>query len=555
MSDSLKIYLAQIDTIVGAIDKNVARITAVRETAAQEGANLVVFPELCLSGYPPEDLVLRDDFMDYVAQGAEELARITADGGPAILIGAPWKGEHGARHNAALLLHDGEIAAVRFKHHLPNYGIFDEARVFEPGPYPEEPVEFGAVKLGVVICEDMWFPNCTRQLKESGADILIVMNASPFETGKPDLRQSRAESRVRETGLPLLYLNLIGGQDEVVFDGSSFVMSRFGRVVLRMPSWQEKCLMTVWEPEDGGWRCHDQPIDPTMGRRENIWRALMTGLRSYVEKNNFPGVLLGLSGGIDSAITTAVAVDALGADRVWCVMMPSPYTAQESIEDAAEVARLCRVRLDTIPISPMMERYNSALAPIFEDRPHDLTEENIQARIRGTILMALSNKFGHMLLSTSNKSEASVGYATLYGDMCGGYSVIKDLYKTKIFLLSRWRNKHYPDGLLGPAGLVMPERVITKPPSAELRPNQTDQDSLPPYDVLDAILEGLIESGRSVADLVNDGHEEAVVRAVRRMLDRAEYKRRQAPPGIKISTLAFGRDRRYPITNGSTELI
>lgn len=551
MSDSLKLYLAQIDTIVGDIDENVVRIRAARDAAASEGAHLVVFPELCLSGYPPEDLVLRDDFLCRIAKAAEDLARLTADGGPALLVGAPWKGEHGVRYNAALLLKDGAIAAVRCKHHLPNYGVFDEARVFEPGP-PLEPIDFGPVKLGVLICEDMWFTGGARQLKEGGADILIVMNASPFETGKPDLRQSRAESRVRETGLPLVYLNLFGGQDEVVFDGNSFVMSRFGRLALRLPAWSEGCLLTTWEKEDGGWRCHGLPIDPPVGRRESIWRAMMTGLRSYVEKNKFPGVLLGLSGGIDSAITTAVAVDALGADRVWCVMMPSPYTSQESMEDAAEVARLCRVRLDTIPITPMMKDFEATLATAFEGRGRDLTEENIQARIRGTILMALSNKFGHMVLSTSNKSEASVGYATLYGDMCGGYSVIKDLYKTKIFLLSRWRNKHYPPGLLGPAGMVMPERVISKPPSAELRHNQTDQDSLPPYEVLDSILEGLIENGRSVADLVAAGHDENTVRQIWRMLDRAEYKRRQAPPGVKISTLAFGRDRRYPITNGFT---
>lgn len=552
MSDSLSLAFAQINPVVGDIAGNVARIRDARAQAAADGAQLVVFPELVVSGYPPEDLVLKSAFLDAVEQAVEQLAADTADGGPALLVGAPWR-VAGRTHNAALLLDHGRVAASRLKHHLPNYGVFDEARVFAPGPVPG-PIQFRGVRLGVLVCEDMWYADVAETLAECGAEILVVPNGSPFEMDKVGVRLERARARVAETGLPLVYVNQLGGQDELVFDGASFALDATGQVAVRLPAWQAQVVTTQWRKQDGAWSVQG-PVAPVPERDEDLYQAMVLGLRDYVGKNGFPGVVLGLSGGIDSALAAAVAADALGADKVWCVMMPSPYTSQESLDDAAEVARLLGCRLDTVAIGPAMEAFGAMLAPHFAGTNADITEENLQSRSRGLTLMALSNKFGPMVLSTGNKSEMSTGYATLYGDMCGGYAVLKDVYKTAVFAVCRWRNAHVPAGALGPAGPVMPERVITKPPSAELKPDQKDQDTLPPYDVLDGILACLIEGEESVEAVVARGYDEAMVRRVWRMLDRAEYKRRQAPPGVKITSRSFGKERRYPITNGFTRSV
>ncbi len=545
MTDRLIIALAQIDPTVGDIEGNADRILAAREKAT--GADLVVYSELVLCGYPPEDLVLKPFFQDKIVLAVERLAAATADGGPAMLVGAPWRDQE-RLHNAVLLIDDGAVASVRFKYDLPNYGVFDEKRVFAPGPMPG-PVNFRDVRLGVPVCEDIWSPEVAECLEESGAEILIVVNGSPFESDKDDVRLQHAVQRVTETALPLVYVNQVGGQDELVFDGGSFVLNADSSLAARQPAFVEDVMLTEWSREEGRWVCAVAPRAPHPEGLSAVYEAMVLGLAGYVNKNGFPGVVLGLSGGIDSALTAAVAVDALGADRVRCVMMPSPYTSQDSLEDAAECARLLGVQLDDIRIEPAIDSFQAMLAPIFEDRPADITEENIQARSRGLTLMAISNKLGHMLLTTGNKSEMSVGYATLYGDMCGGFSVLKDAYKTAVFALSKWRNQNFPVGALGPDGRVMPERVITKPPTAELRPDQTDQDSLPEYDELDDILECLIEKELGVEEICARGHTPETVQRVWNMLDLAEYKRRQAPPGVKLTSRAFGRDRRYPITN------
>jgi NAD+ synthase len=406
-----------------------------------------------------------------------------------------------------------------------------------------------------MICEDMWKPDVTECLEESGAEMLVVLNGSPFDEKKHEQRLQLAIARVTESGLPLMYVHQVGGQDELVFDGASFIINADCKPAVQMPSFAEAVDITEWNRGADGWACAPQKLSPVPGGFEAMYAAMMLGLRDYVNKNGFPGVILGLSGGIDSALSAAVAVDALGADRVHCVMMPSPYTSADSLEDAELVARMLGTRLDSISIEPAMAAFGEMLAPAFEGTQSGIAEENIQSRSRGLLLMALSNKHGSMLLTTGNKSEMSVGYATLYGDMCGGYSVLKDVYKTDVFALCEWRNAHRPAGALGPDGPAMPERVITKPPSAELKPDQTDQDSLPPYEVLDGILEALVEREESVEDCIRSGYEEATVRRVWRMLDRAEYKRRQAPPGVKVTTRNFGRDRRYPITNGFTRHI
>jgi len=553
MTDRIAIALAQLNPTVGDIAGNARKVRDARAEAAARGADLVLCPELVVSGYPPEDLVLKPFFLASVRRAVEEIAAETADGGPAVVVTAPWE-QDGRVHNAALLLDGGAVRAVRFKHDLPNYGPFDEKRVFAAGPVPG-PVNFRDVRLGLMICEDMWTPDVAETLAECGAEILLVPNGSPFETDKLDLRVNLAVARVTETGLPLVYVNQVGGQDELVFDGGSFALGADRALVAQAARWREQVVMTRWVREGGGWRCeHGEAVEPDQGV-EAVYQAMVLGLRDYVNKNRFPGVLIGMSGGIDSALSAAVAVDALGSERVHCVMMPSPYTSRESLEDAAEAAELLGVRIDTIPIGPAMEAFEAMLAPAFGGRDPDITEENIQSRSRGMTLMALSNKFGAMVLSTGNKSEMSVGYATLYGDMCGGYSVLKDVYKTMVYALSRWRNQTLPPGALGPGGRVIPERILTKAPTAELKPNQTDQDTLPPYDVLDDILECLVEHDLGVAEIVARGHDRETVDRVWRMLDRAEYKRRQAPPGVKITRRSFGKDRRYPITNGFTSLI
>ena len=441
-----------------------------------------------------------------------------------------------------------EIADVRRKCDLPNYGVFDEKRVFAGGPLPG-PVNFRGVRLGVMICEDMWTDEVTECLEESGAEILVVINGSPFEVDKVDQRLNLAVARVTESRLPIVYVNQVGGQDELVFDGSSFVLDGDAALRGQAPSWREDILPTAWRRENGAWLCETAARHPPPEGLAAIYEAMTLGLRDYVTKNGFPGVIIGLSGGIDSALTAAVAADALGPERVRCVMMPSPYTSSESLEDAAGTALLLGVALDEVSIEPAMGAFDRMLRPLFGNAEADTTEENIQARSRGMTLMALSNKTGSMVLSTGNKSEMSVGYATLYGDMCGGYSVLKDVYKTTVFALARWRNENLLPGMLGPQGPVIPERVIVKPPSAELKPDQRDDDTLPPYDTLDRILDGLVERDMGVDAVVDEGFDRALVLRVWRMLLGAEYKRRQAPPGVKITRRAFGRDRRYPIVN------
>jgi NAD+ synthase len=553
MTDRIRIALAQMNPHEGELRANAAKIRALRAEAAAGGADLLVTPEFSIAGYPPEDLVLKPAFRAMAEEEIAALAAETADGGPGLIVGGPWY-DGGKLYNAAFLLDGGKIVARRAKHELPNYGVFDDKRVFDAGPAPG-PVVFRGLRLGLMICEDWWFPAVSETLSESGAELLLSINGSPFEIDKAQSRVDLAVARVVETGLPFVFLAQVCGQDELVFDGASFVLNADRSLAVRMPSFEEALTFTDWVREGDVWRCAPQAIPAPMERSAQIYAAMVLGLRDYVNKNRFPGVVLGLSGGIDSAISAAVAADALGPDRVRAVMMPSPYTSQESLEDAAECARLLGIQYDTIPIGPAMDAIHTMLAPSFANRGPDITEENIQSRIRGVTLMALSNKFGNMLLTTGNKSEMSTGYATIYGDMCGGYSVLKDVYKTDVFAVCRWRNANVPKGALGPNGPAMPERVITKPPSAELKHDQKDQDTLPPYDVLDALLNGLVEEERSVDDLVAQGFDRALVLRVWKLLDRAEYKRRQAPPGVKIGRRAFGRDRRYPITNGFTGLI
>ncbi|HYH36863.1 MAG TPA: NAD+ synthase [Azospirillum sp.] len=554
MTDRLSIALAQINPTMGAIPANIDRIRTARAEAAARGADLVVFTELVVCGYPPEDLVLKPFFLDTVERAVTEFAAETGDGGPAVLVGAPWR-DGGKTYNAALLLDGGKVAAVRFKHDLPNYGVFDEKRVFASGPLPG-PINFRGVRLGVMVCEDMWTLDAAETLAETGAEILIVPNGSPYEADKLDRRLHLAVQRVTETGLPLLYVNQVGGQDELVFDGASFALDGDRTLKAQAPSFAEHLLLTRWErgPDDA-WTCAEGEISRPAEGLAGIYEALVLGLKDYVNKNRFPGVILGMSGGIDSALSAAIAVDALGPDRVHCVMMPSPYTSQDSLDDAAEAAGLLGCRIDTIPIVPAMEAFTHMLAPAFAGRDPDITEENIQARARGMTLMALSNKFGAMVLSTGNKSELSVGYSTLYGDMCGGYAILKDVYKMTVYGLCRWRNANLPPNARGPAGRVVPERILTKAPTAELRPDQKDQDTLPPYEVLDDILECLVEQDLSIPDIVARGHAAETVNKVWRMLHLAEYKRRQAPPGVKITRRIFNRDRRYPITNGFTSVV
>ena len=546
MTEKLVIALAQATQSVGDLAANADAMLEWRARAT--GADLIVFPELQLIGYPPEDLVLKPALVDRANEQLDRLAQATSDGGPAMLVGTVVASQ-GVLFNVVALLEGGAVTAIRQKRELPNYGTFDEKRLFAPGPLPA-PIPFKGVQIGVPICEDIWFPFVTAHLKAQGADILISPNGSPFEVDKDDRRiNAVAGTRVRETGLPLVYLNRVGGQDELVFDGASFVMNGDLTIAHQLPDWEEALAFTHWEKREGRWTCVPGDRHVLDDRPADIYNAMVLGLRDYVNRNRFPGVVLGLSGGIDSALSAAVAVDALGTERVWCVMMPSRFTSRESLDDAVECARLLGVRYDSIPIEPAVGAFDAMLGPVFEGRQRDLAEENIQSRIRGVTLMALSNKFGHMLLTTGNKSEMSVGYATIYGDMAGGYSVLKDAYKTTVFDLSRWRNAAMPSLGLGPSGPVMPDRVITKPPSAELRDNQRDDDSLPPYEVLDPILYGLVEEELSVDQLVARGFDRDIVARIERLLYVAEYKRRQSPPGVKLGSRNFGRDRRYPITN------
>jgi NAD+ synthase len=546
-ADRLTIALAQLNPTVGDIAGNADKARRARAEGASAGADLIMFTELFISGYQPEDLVLKPSFQALCRAAVEGLARETADGGPAMLMGTPWV-EDGKLYNAYLLLNGGRIEARRFKVDLPNYGVFDEKRVFVPGPMPG-PIVLNGVRIGVPICEDIWGPDVVECVTETGGEIMLVPNGSPYWRDKTDTRLSIAVSRVTESGLPLVYLNQVGGQDEVVFDGASFVLNADRTPGAQLPAFREMVAITRWRREAGTWRCVEGPTTAIEEGDEADYAAGVLGLRDYVGKIGFPGVVLGLSGGIDSALCAAIAVDALGPDRVRCVMLPYRFTSQASIEDAAEITKALGVRLDVLPIESAVLGFEQALAPLFDRLPRDVTEENLQARARGAILMAISNKFGLMVVTTGNKSEMSAGYATLYGDMNGGFNPIKDIYKTQVFRLARLRNRWRPVGALGPEGTVIPERVIERPPSAELREDQKDQDTLPPYEVLDSILERLVEREQPVADIVAAGFDRDTVMRIDRMVDLAEYKRRQAAPGVKVTLRNFGRDRRYPIVN------
>jgi NAD+ synthase len=549
---TFKITLAQLNPTVGDVTGNAAKARAARDKARADGADLLVLPELVICGYPPEDLVLKPAFQAACRAAIEDLARETVDGGPAVLIGTPWV-EDGKLYNACALLDQGRIAALRYKANLPNYGVFDEKRLFARGP-AAGPVTVRCIRVGVPICEDIWleeseeYENVVECLAETGAEILVVPNGSPYARDKNDLRLSIGVARVTESGLPLVYLNQVGGQDELVFDGASFALNADLSVAAQLPAFEESIVTLCWTKTADGWRCNG-PVVPLIEGDKGDYAACVLGLRDYVRKNGFPGVLLGVSGGIDSALCAAIAVDALGADRVRGVMLPFRFTAQVSLDDAAKLAKALGIRYEVLPIADAVNGFEKILSGPFVGLPRDITEENLQARTRGTLLMAISNKTGAMVVTTGNKSEMSVGYATLYGDMNGGFNPIKDIYKTQVFRLSRLRNRWKPDGARGPDGEVVLERVIARPPTAELRENQSDQDSLPPYEVLDAILEQLVEHEASLAGIIAAGFDRATVARVDHLVNIAEYKRRQAAPGVKVTRKNFGRDRRYPITN------
>jgi NAD+ synthase len=546
MTDTLTIAFAQLSQSIGNLAGNADAMLSWREKAA--GADLIVFPEMQLIGYPAEDMIEKPALAARAARELTRLAEATADGGPAILLGTLVR-EGDQLFNSVALLDGGKIVAVRHKHELPNYGTFDEKRHFDAGPLPE-PIVFKGVTIGIPICEDIWFPKVCAHLKAQGAEFILSPNGSPYEIDKDDFRASKVVgARVAEIGLPFAYVNRVGGQDELTFDGASFILNADGTKAHQLLDWEEALRITQWQRDGASWRCIPGVIAPLEPHPSDVYHAMMVGLRDYVNANRFPGVILGLSGGIDSAICAAIAADALGPDRVWCVMLPSRFTSQASLDDAAECAKMIGCRLDTISIAPGVEAMDKMLSGSFADRDVDITEENIQSRLRGVTLMALSNKFGSMLITTGNKSEMAVGYATIYGDMAGGYNPIKDAYKMTVFSLARWRNAHKPRLGLGPDGPVMPEAIITKPPSAELRPDQKDSDSLPDYPVLDPILMGLVEGDLSVDEVAARGFDRAVVTRIERLLYTAEYKRRQAPPGVKLGKKNFGRDRRYPITN------
>jgi len=551
MSSVSAIALAQLNPHLGNITANVARLLEARRSAGDASASVIVTPEMYLSGYPCDDLVLRSDFMDEVASGLRTLAAATADGGPAIIVGAPHA-ENGVITNAVFVLDDGEIKTRRDKVNLPNYGVFDDKRNFTAGAMPG-PVQLRGMRLGLPICEDIWTPDVIECLAESGAEIIISLNASPFDLTKADARMAHAVSRVHEAGLPLIYVNMVGGQDELVYDGGSFVLGADGKLAAHLPSFSETTVTVQLGNDFGALSVTGQITPPDEGMAA-LYRGLTLGLCDYIDKNGFPGVVLGLSGGIDSAIVAALAVDALGPDRVHAVMMPSPYTSQESLDDAADLAGRLGIRLDEISIAPAMAAMDAMLDGQFAGTSPDITEENIQSRLRGMILMGISNKHGPLVMATGNKSEYAAGYSTLYGDMCGGFAPIKDVWKVQVFDLCRWRNANMPRGGAGPEGEVIPLRIIEKPPSAELRPDQKDTDSLPPYDRLDAIMMALCEEMVDIETIVARGYEREEVARASQLLFRAEYKRFQAAPGPKMNALSFGRERRLPLTSGFNPL-
>ncbi len=538
-ADSIKIAIAQINPTVGDIEGNAALISNNYDAVAQN-ADLVIFPELSLTGYPPEDLILTPDFQNKVMQAAQELAA-RCNGAAALIIGSLWV-DAGVVFNAALLMEGGRIVHIQPKTMLPNYGVFDEKRLFSAGRGPVA-VQWRGVTLGILICEDIWYPSLAADFKQQGAELLVVINASPFEAGKLLQRKQVAAEAVAKAGIPLVYVNMVGGQDDIVFDGGSFVMSADGKIARQLAEFSEAFEIVAMQKQNKNWRIAASSQQQPMPLEETLWRAMMTGLQDYVGKNGFSGVVLGISGGIDSAVSAAVAVDALGAERVKGVLLPSPYTSEESVEDALYLAGLLCIQTMTIPITAGMETFHETLHPVFEDdnwMENPLIGGNIQARLRGLTLMAISNRFGWMLLSTGNKSELSVGYSTLYGDSCGGYNVLKDLYKTQVYELARWRNTQ---------GEAIPQRSIDKAPSAELAPNQKDEDQLPPYAMLDEMLFYHIELREPAEAIIARGFPADIVHKVLRMVRLSEYKRRQSCPGVKLSAMLYGKDRRFPLTN------
>ncbi|MDX2218493.1 MAG: NAD+ synthase [Burkholderiales bacterium] len=527
----MKIAVAQINTTVGDFAGNAKLLVDCIEVAREEGATLFVAPELALSGYPPEDLLYREDFSKQAQAALEQVATVAQ--GITVIVGYP-RLENGARYNAAALCRGGKVVDIYDKQKLPNYRVFDEKRYFEAGHVPLV-FEHEGRRVSVTICEDLWFPEPAAQAKAAGAELLLSLNASPYHLNKLNERYQVARDRARETGLPVLYVHCVGGQDELVFDGASFAVDASGNVTYQSASFQQRIDIVEFDGKtvDGG-------VEPEELLEATVYKALVTGVRDYVNKNGFPGVLLGLSGGIDSALVLALVVDALGKDRVHAVMMPSDYTASISVEDAREMVKILGVKYSEIAIKPMFEAFKASLAENFKGRAEDTTEENLQSRIRGTLLMAMSNKFGDIVITTGNKSEMATGYATLYGDMAGGFALLKDISKMLVYRLSNYRNT---------LGRVIPQRVIDRPPSAELRPDQKDQDSLPPYDVLDAIIERFMEQDQSPETIIAAGFDAATVRKVVRLIQVNEYKRRQAPVGVRITPRGFGKDWRYPITS------
>ena len=545
--NQINIALVQENPIVGNVEHNYNLILKARNDANSENADLMVFSELFLSGYPPEDLVLRYSFLDEIDTYLKLLVEETKKPGPAVLVGLPVRDKNQI-FNSVVLIDNGKIISIQHKCHLPNYDVFDEERIFNKGDLPG-PINFRGLKIGVAICEDIWHEDVVECLAETGAEILIVLNGSPYNRDKQDLRINVAMQRVVESGLGLIYVNQIGGQDELVFDGGSFVINPDYSMPVKLPNFVSNIQSTLWTKDNDKWLCKTVVQQTDTEELVDIYSACVIGLRDYVQKNKFKEVLIGLSGGIDSAIVSCIAVDALGSENVQCVMLPSKYTSTESLADAIECAQNLGINSDEISIEKMVDAAEDQLNPFFEGTNKDITEENIQSRIRAVLLMALSNKFNKLLLTTGNKSEMAVGYATLYGDMSGAFNPIKDIYKTEVYKIAEMRNNTKPEFCLGPNHEVIPKNIITKAPTAELRDNQKDQDSLPEYDVLDDILYKLIEEEISVKDIIKSGHDKQWVTKIQNLLYISEYKRRQAPPGVKISSKNFGKDRRYPITN------
>ncbi|WP_208434158.1 NAD+ synthase [Bartonella taylorii] len=547
MKNDFRVAVAQLNPVVGDIEGNYSLAVMAHQTAKEEGADLVLFTELFISAYPPEDLVLKPAFIKTCEDAVKELAKITV-GGPGIVMGLPLRRNDNI-YNGVMILDEGQMVAESFKFDLPNYAEFDEKRLFSPGSYPE-PIVYHGIELGIVICEDIWNDSslCAK-LGNKGAEIILVLNGSPYYRNKTLKRIEVVHAQVLQSGIPIIYANPVGGQDELVFDGGSFALNGQGKMVFQMKHFESHIALSHWQRKTTGWQCISGPNENLLNGLAADYQACVLGLRDYVNKNRFKDVILGLSGGIDSALCTAIAVDALGAERVRTIMMPYHYTSQESLKDAKECARFLGCHYEVIPIVQPVEAFFKTIAPIFLGLPSDVTEENLQSRIRGTILMALSNKFGSMVVTTGNKSEMAVGYATLYGDMNGGFNPIKDIYKTQVYALAKWRNNNHLQNLLGPEGIVIPPNIIEKAPSAELRENQKDEDTLPPYPVLDDILQFLVENDMSICDIVKRGYLRETVEKIEHLLYGAEYKRRQSAPGVKISYKNFGRDRRYPIVN------